>query len=430
MCLRFVFLLTTRAASWLRLSRREETWKTAEILILRHQLAVLQRRQPRRPNLTRADRALLATLLSVIPKARRQGLRLLITPDTILRWHRDIVRRRWAARSACGRTGRPATRRNIRALVRRLARENPDWGYRRIHGELAGLGVKVAASTVWEILKASGIDPGRRQTGPTWSQFLRSQAEAILACDFFTVDLLDGTQAYVLAVIEHATRRIRILGITLHPTGEWTAQQARNLVMDLDEQAHRVKFMIRDRGSNFTAAFDAILADAGIRTVLCNIQTPRMNAISRTLDRRMPTRAPGPRPRLEPGPSAADPERLRDPPQSAPAAPLPARRRAAETATRAGRPRPVPRPKTGSRRWHDQRISPGRMTWTRLSARTVLSTSRCGTSATHAISGMRGRFLAWPRAIRPSIDRVAGMCAGASVTRPRRFADGAGTVCR
>jgi putative transposase len=280
MCLRFVFLLTTRAASWLRLSRREETWKTAEILILRHQLAVLQRRQPRRPNLNWADRALIATLLSVIPKARRQGLRLLITPDTILRWHRGIVRRRWAARSACGRAGRPATRRNIRALVRRLARENPGWGYRRIHGELAGLGVKVAASTVWEILKASGIDPGRRQTGPTWSQFLRSQAEAILACDFFTVDLLDGTQAYVLAVIEHATRRIRILGITLHPTGEWTTQLARSLVMDLGEQGHRARFMIRDRCSNFTTAFDAVLADAGIRTVLCNIQTPRMNAIT------------------------------------------------------------------------------------------------------------------------------------------------------
>jgi transposase len=170
-------------------------WKTAEILILRHQLSVLQRRQPRRPKLDWADRALLAALLGVIPKARRQGLRLLITPDTIVRWNRDIVRRRWAARSACGRTGRPATRRNIRALVRRLARENPDWEYRRIHGELAGLGIKVAASTVWEILKASGIDPGRRQTGLAWSQFLRSQAEVILACDFFTVDLLDGTQA-------------------------------------------------------------------------------------------------------------------------------------------------------------------------------------------------------------------------------------------
>jgi putative transposase len=239
MCLRFVFLLTTRVAAGLRLSRREEIWKTAEILILRHQLAVLQRRQPRRPKLNWADRALLATLLGVIPKARRRGLRLLITPDTIVRWRRDIVRRRWAARSAGGCTGRPATRRNIRALVRRLARENPNWGYRRVHGELAGLGVKVAASTVWEILKASGIDPGRRHTGLTWSQFLRSQAEAIVACDFFTVDLPGGTQAYVLAVIEHASRRIRIIGSTLHPTGEWTAQQARNLLMDLDEQAGR-----------------------------------------------------------------------------------------------------------------------------------------------------------------------------------------------
>ena len=161
----------------------------------------------------------------------------------------------------------PTTRRHIKALVRRLARENPGWGYRRIHGELAGLGLKVAASTLWEILKSSGINPGRRQTGPTWSQFPRSQAEAILACDFFTVNLLDGTQAYVLAVIEHATRRIRILGITLHPTGEWTTQQARNLIMDLGEQADQVKFMIRDRGSNFTTAFDATLADAGIRTV-------------------------------------------------------------------------------------------------------------------------------------------------------------------
>src|SRR5450631_2564161 len=159
MCLQFAFLLITRMTTWLRLSQREEAWQTAEILILRHQLSVLQRRQPRRPHLTWADRALIAALLGVIPKARRHGLRLLVTPDTILRWHRDIVRRRWAARSRSGRTGRPATRRNIRALVLRLARENPGWGYRRIHGELAGLGVKVAASTVWEILRASGIDP-------------------------------------------------------------------------------------------------------------------------------------------------------------------------------------------------------------------------------------------------------------------------------
>jgi transposase len=169
-------------------------------------------------------------LLAVIPKARRQGLRLLVTPDTILRWHRDIVRRRWTARSMRGKTGRPATRRNIQALVLRLARENPEWGYGRIHGELVGLGVKVVTSTVWEILKTSGVDPAPRRTGPAWPQFLRSQADMILACDFFTADLLDGTQAYVLAVIEHATRCIRILGVTVHPTGEWTAQQARELL--------------------------------------------------------------------------------------------------------------------------------------------------------------------------------------------------------
>jgi hypothetical protein len=295
---------------WLRLSRREDVWKTAEILILRHQVAILQRHQARRPKLTWADRALVATLFGVIPRARRQWLRLLVTPDTLMRWHRDIVRRRGAARSRRGRSGRPATRRNIKALVLRLARENPEWGYRRIHGELAGLGIKVAASTGWEILNTYGIGPSRRGTRPTWSQFLRSQAEAILACDFFTVDLPDGTQAYVLAIIEHATRRIRILGVTLHPTGAWTVQQARNLIMDLGEQAHRVKFVIRDRGSNFAATFDAVLADAKIRTVLCNVRTPAdapHECDRRTLDRRMPPRTPGPRPRLEPAPSAPDP---------------------------------------------------------------------------------------------------------------------------
>jgi putative transposase len=130
------------------------------------------------------------------------------------------------------------------------------------------------------MLKKAGIDTAPRRTAPTWSQFLRSQAEAILASDFFTAGLLDGTQAHVLAVIEHATRRIRIPGVTLHPTGDWTTQQARNLIMDLGEQTHRVKFMIRDRGPDFTAAFDAVLAGAGIRTVLCNVRTPRMNAIA------------------------------------------------------------------------------------------------------------------------------------------------------
>ena len=277
MCLRFVFLLIMRLAEWLRLSRCEEAWKTAEILILRHQLAVLQRRQPRRPKLNWADRALLAALLGVIPKARRQGLRLLVTPDTILRWHRDIVRRRWTARCMSGKTGRPATRRNIQALVFRLGRENPEWG-RRIHGELAGLGVKVAASTVWEILKTSGVDPAPRRTRPPGrnSCVLRPTRSWRATSSRPTC----STAPRPTAVIEHATRRIRILGVTLHPTGEWTAQQARNLLMDLGERTREAKFIIRDRGSNFTTAFDAVLADAGIRTVLCNVRTPRMNAIA------------------------------------------------------------------------------------------------------------------------------------------------------
>jgi hypothetical protein len=182
------------------------------------------------------------------------------------------------------------------------------------------------------------MDPAPRRTAPTWRQFLRSPAEAILACDFFTADLLDGTQECALAVIEHATRRVRILAVTLHPTGEWTARQTRNLIMDLGEQARQIKFMIRDRGSNYTAAFGAALADAGIRTVPCNVRTPPHERDSRTLDRRMPTRAPGPHPHLEPGPPAADPVPVRNPPSPAPAAPLPELRRAAETATRTGSP--------------------------------------------------------------------------------------------
>ena len=279
MCLRFMFLLITRTASWLWLSRREEAWQTAEILLLRHQLAVLQRRQPRRPKLDWADRALLATLLGVIPKARRQGLRLLVTPDTILRWHRDIVRRRWAARSIRGKTGRPATRRTIRALILQLARENESWGYRRIHGELAGIGITVAPSTVWQILKNAGIDPAPRREGPGWAEFLRSQAQGILALDFFTADLLNGTKVYVLAAIEHGTRRIRVLGAAGHPVQAWVVQQARNLLMDLEDVGTRVKFVLHDRDASLTAAFDEVFRAAGVRIIRAAVQAPRMNSI-------------------------------------------------------------------------------------------------------------------------------------------------------
>ena len=173
-------LVITRVAAGLRLSRREEMWNTAEILILRHQISVLQRRQPRRPKLDWADRVLLAALLGVIPKARRRGLRLLVTRDTILRWHRDIVRRRRAARSAHGKTGPAGNSAEHQGPGPSAGPREPGWGYRRIHGEMAGRGASVAAPAVWEILKASGIGPAR-QSGPNWPQFLRSQAEAILA---------------------------------------------------------------------------------------------------------------------------------------------------------------------------------------------------------------------------------------------------------
>jgi putative transposase len=153
--------------------------KSAEILLLRHQLVVLQRQVHVRPRMTWTDRAFIAVLIDVIPKHRRGDLRLIVTPQTILRWHRDIVRRLWAVKSRRKQPGRPRTHRNITAAVLRLAKENPCWGYRRIHGELAGLGLKVAPSTVWQILTRAGLPPAPRRAGPTWAQFLRGQAKAV-----------------------------------------------------------------------------------------------------------------------------------------------------------------------------------------------------------------------------------------------------------
>ena len=184
---------------------------------------------------------------------------------------------------------RPRTHRSIKALVRRLARENPGWGYRRIHGELAGLGIKVAPSTVWEILKAAGVDPApTRDTGPTWAAFLRSQAGAIIATDFVVIDLLDGSKAYVLAVIEHATRRVRVLGATFHPQAEWVVQQARNLLMDLDDAGAKVKFLIHDRDASFGAAFDTVFTAVGIEVIRTGIRSPRQNSIMERWFRSLP----------------------------------------------------------------------------------------------------------------------------------------------
>jgi putative transposase len=196
-----------------------------------------------------------------------------------LRCQRDIVRRRWARRSRRGQSGRPATHAKVRSVVLRLARENESWGYRRIHGELAGLGIRVAPSTVWQILKSAGINPAPRRDGPGWAEFLRSQAQGILALDFFTADLLNGTKVYVLAVIEHSTRRIRILGATEYPRQAWVVQQARNLLMDLEDAGPRVKFVLHDRDASFTAAFDSVFRAAGVRVVRSAVRVPRMNSI-------------------------------------------------------------------------------------------------------------------------------------------------------
>jgi transposase len=278
--LKLIFLAISSAMSLLRLSRREEWWKDAEILMLRHQLAVALRERPRAvAGLTWPDRAWLALVAGTLPIGRLGRMRLIVTPATILRWHRDIVRRRWARRSRHGRSGRPQVRRDIRSVVLGLARENEAWGYRRIHGELAGLGIAVAPSTVWQILKDAGISPAPRRDGPGWAGFLRSQAQAMLALDFFTADLLNGTKVYVLAVIEHGTRRIRILGATEHPIQSWVVQQARNLLMDLDDAEMSVKFVLHDRDASFTAAFDAVFQAAGVRVVRSAIQAPRMNSI-------------------------------------------------------------------------------------------------------------------------------------------------------
>jgi putative transposase len=247
--------------------------------MLRHQLVVAQRDRPRaHSRLAWPDRAWLALLAGTLPAERLAAMRLIVTPGTILRWQRDIVRRRWARRSRRGRSGRPATHRRVRSAVLRLARENESWGYRRIHGELAGLGITVAPSTVWQILK-DGISPAPRRDGPGWAQFLRSQAQGILALDFFTANLLNGTKVYVLAAIDHGTRSIRILGGTGHPVQSWVVQQARNLLMDLEDAGTRAKFVLHERDASFTAAFDAVFQAAGARVVRCAVQAPRMNSI-------------------------------------------------------------------------------------------------------------------------------------------------------
>ena len=280
MLLRLAYLGVTNTLALLRLLPMSDRAKDTEILALRHQITVLERHlHGERIRFTPSDRAWLAALLHQLPRDVLGDIRLLVRPETVLRWHRDLIARRHARNSRPKRAGRPRTIRSIRRLVLRLARQNSTWGYRRIHGELLVLGIRVAASTVWEVLNDAGIDPAPQRTSTTWATFLRSQAQAIIAADFFETVTLTGTRLYILAVVEHATRRVRILGATAHPTAAWVTQTARNLLMDLDDTGLQIRYLIRDRDGKYPALFDAILADAGVTVVLSGFRMPRMNAV-------------------------------------------------------------------------------------------------------------------------------------------------------
>src|SRR5690242_6208561 len=256
---------------------RSDLSKDAELLVLRHENQVLRRQLSGRLRWDRADRLWFAALSRLVNRRRWPEI-FPVTPATILRWHRDLVARKWDYTDR-RRPGRPSTGISVKTLIIRMARENPAWGHRRVQGELARLGYAIAASTVWEILHAAGIDPAPRRAGPTWRELLAAQAHAIIACDFLLVETVLLRRLYMLVFIEHGTRRLHLAGVTAHPTGTWAVQQARNLAMDLGDRLGTLRFLIHDRDPVFTTAFGEVFRSEGLRIIATLPKTPRMNAI-------------------------------------------------------------------------------------------------------------------------------------------------------